>query len=723
MKPVSRHILGMALVAALSAGAPGDVLHAQPMPATLIADDIRFDPNARAITARGGVEVFYDGTRLRAGAITYSERGDRISVEGPITLTDPDGAVIILADFADLSADFQDGVLQSARLVLDRQLQIAATQIDRTDGRYTQIYQAVASSCEVCFDNPTPLWEIRAERVVHDAEERQLYFTNAQFRVMGVPIAWLPRMRLPDPTLERASGFLAPTIRADDTTGTAILTPYFLTFGQSADLTVTPWIGFGGSQTIELRYRQAFTRGAIEATGALTADELTNAPLRSYVFATGAFDLGHDFVLDFGIQAVSDNGYLTTYGFPDPDLLENYAAVSRVRDDEYIELRGTLYASLRDGDDNDTLPTRLAEGTYTRRFDPAVVGGIGEFTLSSLSYQREEDTPGTTDGDPDATDAARVTAELDWQRSEVLSGGLLATLQAALAADFYSVQEDDDPDLNGQFARLTPYAAVQLRWPMQRTDQSGVGHLLEPVAQLAWSRTTGEDVPAEDSRVVEFDEANLFALDRFPGADRREEGARLNLGLGYTRIDPAGWSAGVTAGFVLRQEDLDQFTPGSGLDGLRSDWLVAAHFTLDDRLQVVNRSIFDQEFEFTSHELALNWSGPATQVDTTYVYLAADPQEGRDETVSEWVLDAAYDLTDSWEAGVNWRYDVGENEPTRAGLALGYVNECVDVEFSLSRRYTSSATLEASTEFGFTVSLAGFGASREGRSQTRTCRP
>jgi lipopolysaccharide assembly outer membrane protein LptD (OstA) len=107
-------------------------------------------------------------------------------------------------------------------------------------------------------------------------------------------------------------------------------------------------------------------------------------------------------------------------------------------------------------------------------------------------------------------------------------------------------------------------------------------HLIEPTLQVAWSETYGDPVPVEDSDIVEFDEASLFALDRFPGSDRREEGTRAALGIGYTRIDPLGWSAGIAAGIVLRHEDLGQFTPGSGLDGATSDWLLAAHFTLGD---------------------------------------------------------------------------------------------------------------------------------------------
>ena len=87
-----------------------------------------------------------------------------------------------------------------------------------------------------------------------------------------------------------------------------------------ADLTLTPWLGIGPSDTIELRYRQAFRRGDLTIDGAISWDDLTDDTMRGYVFAEGRFDLRRDFVLDFELQGVSDRGYLTTYGFPDPDL-------------------------------------------------------------------------------------------------------------------------------------------------------------------------------------------------------------------------------------------------------------------------------------------------------------------------------------------------------------------------------------------------------------------
>jgi LPS-assembly protein len=665
------------------------------------------------ISATGSVEIFYQGARLRAAAVVYDGATDTVQVTGPITLTEQTGRSIVFADFAELSADLQNGVLRSARLVLDRQLQIAATEIERSDGRYTQMYQGIASSCEVCFDNPVPLWEIRARRVIHDQEERQLYFDGASFRVMGVPLAYIPRMRLPDPTLARATGLLTPSLRVNDETGTHLRMPYFITLGDHADVTLVPWIGAGPSDTLELRYRQAFRTGGIEVNGALSRDDLTTEDQRGYLFATGDFALSGGYRLDFGLQGVTDRGYLTTYGFPDPDLLESFVRLSRASRDSYAEVAAIAYTSLRDGDDNRVLPTRVLSAEITRRFVPGALGGIATAGLEGLAYYR----PSAADGA--GRDAARLSGFVDWRRDAVLPGGVVMAVEGALHADIYNTWQDSA--FAATEARAAPFLAVELRYPLARATARGVTHLIEPVAQLAWSEVTGGAVPVEDSRIVEFDEANLFALDRFPGEDQRETGLRANLGLGYTRTDPLGWSLGVTAGVVLREDDPGAFTPGSGLDGVRSDWLIATHFTQGDRWRVINRALFDSAFDFTSNELSLGWQGPRHGLETSYIWLAADAAEGRPRDIAEWAFDADYAIDDGWLASANWRYDFVENAPTRAGLAIGYANECVDMEFSVSRRYTTSASVAPATEVGFTVSLNGFGADRAGRSHTRSC--
>src|SRR5690606_35639045 len=240
--------------------------------ATLVADRVFLTADDR-LTAEGAVEVFYKGARLTARRIVYDGATEELAIGGPITLTDGAG-MVILADQAELSRDLTEGVLRSARMVLDEQLQIAADEIARSSGRFTRASRVVAASCQVCPSNSTPLWEIRARSVLHDQTERQLYFDHAQFRIAGIPVFYVPRLRMPDPTLKRATGFLMPRFRTTTALGPGLKLPYFIAIGDSRDLTLTPYLSASRTRTLEFRYREVLRSGTIEVNGAVTRDDL-----------------------------------------------------------------------------------------------------------------------------------------------------------------------------------------------------------------------------------------------------------------------------------------------------------------------------------------------------------------------------------------------------------------------------------------------------------------
>ena len=266
---------------------------------------------------------------------------------------------------------------------------MAASQIDRVEGRYTQLYQVAATSCHICANGETPLWEIRARRVIHDQDERQLYFDDASFRVAGVPILWLPRMRLPDPTLARATGLLIPTISSSNSLGTGVKLPYFIRLDDHRDLTLTPYLS-SSTATLEAAYRQAFLRGDITIDAAVTADDLTTE-MRAYVFADGVFDLGRDIKLRFDIEYTSDDVYLLEYGYSSKDRLDSEIALERVRDRDLTQATLTYYTSLRSGENSATIPPLLADISWERRV-AANWGGTLSFTSDVQSHYRETGT-------------------------------------------------------------------------------------------------------------------------------------------------------------------------------------------------------------------------------------------------------------------------------------------------------------------------------------------
>jgi len=678
--------------------------------ATLLADNVYITADNQLI-AEGNVEAFYDGIRLSAARIVYSQTTDRLVIEGPIFIQSPDGA-IITADFADLDSQLQNGVLRGARLVLDQQLQLAANQMDRVAGRYTQLYKVAVTSCNVCSNRP-PLWQIRAERIVHDQEAQQLYFENAVILVRDVPVFWVPRMRLPDPTLTRATGLLIPQIRSSDLLGLGIKLPYFIKIGDQRDLTLTPYLSTN-TRTLEARYRQAYLNGQIEVNAAISDDNIRPGPLRAYLFVEGKFQAPRDYQLDFDLELTSDRAYLLEYGYSNKDRLDSEISLLRVREDALIEAALVFFESLRDGESNLTEPTVLGEISWEKELQPRRLGGTLSLALHADTLLRRSNS----DGD-DGRDVARFGFSAGWQNTWLAGPGFVIDADLMLRGDFYSVAQD--VAFGPNIRRLTPGAALTLSWPLARQTPNA-SFLVTPTVQLAWSENFGDAPPNEDANRIEFDETNLFELSRFAGHDAPEQGLRANIGLNWTRLGQNGSQSSLTFGKIIRAAPVAGYSATSGLGVERSDWLLAGQIDLNNGLSLRGRVLFDDGFSTSKSEALLSWQNARLDLSAGYLFLIADADEGLPNSVSEWSFDGRYQISDAWSVSADARYDLVVDAPANAGIGISYDNECVRIGLSVSRRFTSSATVQPSTDVDLTITLNGFSAGRSRASAATGCR-
>lgn len=708
-------ILGLMLLPSLTSAQQSD----PKKPAVLIADEVFIEAD-RTLVAQGNVEAFQGNTRVRAKSITYDQTTGGLVIEGPIVLTEGT-RTLILANAAELSPDLHAGILTGARLVLNQQLQLAAQQIDRVDGRYNQLYKTSVTSCRICEDGREPLWQIRAKRVVHDQQEQQLYFDHAQFRILHVPVLYVPRLRLPGPGLDRATGFLVPSIRTTSQLGTGFKLPYFIKLGDHRDLTLTPYISTA-TRTLEFRYRQAFTKGRIQFDAAITRDDQRPNSTRGFLIGRGQFDLKRDFKLHFDIETVSDNAYFAEYDYHNEDRLESQITIERAQRDAYLRASIFNFESLRDSDVNDTLPNFVVDGEYERRIFPKKLGGELRLNLEAHSHTRASDL--STDG-PDADlvvdgrDVARIGGGIEWLRRDTLRWGLVSDVK--VGARFNAFDITQDATFSQNHADLVPHASVALRYPMVRRGSNDVVQMLEPLVQLGWVGGNRLGIPNDESTRPEFDEGNLLELSRFASADRRERGFSAAIGVNWSRFNPNGWDAHLTVGQVLRRDADPDFTATSGMQGNTSHFLVAAQIRSPAGVSLTGRSLFDEDFKFAKAELRGDWNFGRGGISGSYVWLDADAGEERPNATSEILLNGNYKISRQWAATADYRFDIADDRSATAGLGLTYNNECVSMDLSVERRYSSSTSVEPTTNFGFNVGLRGFAVSSGTEKYMRSC--
>jgi LPS-assembly protein len=686
----------------LSLAGPAQAQQDAPVTA-LVADLVRIDGNDRLI-ATGNVEVFSRDTRLRASSILYDRTTDRVTIEGPIELRNAEGT-IVLADQAELDTDLTDGILRGARIVLNEQLQIAGAEMARRQGRFNDLRQVTASSCKVCETGETPLWEIRASRVIHDQEAGQIYFYNARFRIAGIPVFYLPAIRVPDGSNPRVRGFLAPSFLSTTQLGNGIRVPYFIPLGDHADVLLAPYVSENQSRTIEGRYRQAFVNGDLIANGAASRDTLEPGKNRGYLFIDGVFSMPRDFTLSFNLETTSDDAYMRDYEFSEKDRLDSNISISRYRQNELIESDLIFYQSLRADFNDQNEPNWEGDAQWIRRLEAPGIGGWVDVNMLGHFHHRESSQ------DIVGRDMAQVRGNAAWRNVWTGPAGMRIAGQAELTAELKQIS--DDSEYEQYQAGLWPQGALTLSWPLIRPGTDGSYQLLEPVAQLAYTADTGIDSPNDDSTQVTLDTGNLFAFNRFPGLDEVETGTRANVGLRWGLIDPDGTSLRLTGGRIFRKTDLDQFTVESGLAGARSDWLAQIDLDVANRIMFRTLGLFGDNLEPSIFEARLLFFGPwGSSLTSSYAWQEADSSADLSEDISEISASAEVPLSRSWSANGLIRRDLIAERTNYSSFGLGYENECIRVDLSVVRRFRATSDVEATTTYGLSVELAGFGSER-----------
>lgn len=712
---IERHFaLAAALAICLSAIVPATVV-AQGV-ATLMADQVRVD-NAGRLIASGSVEIWQGSVRMTASRVQFDSRHDQLLVEGPITISDgPD--TLLLADAAELSPDLRAGIITSARIVLHQQLQITAANMVRDPSGINQLNTVAASSCPVCASDPTPLWEIRARQVIHDENTNLLQFERAQFLFAGVPVFYLPRLRLPGPGLVRARGVLRPEISFSSDLGLAVGLPYFMPLGEAQDITLTPQVSTDAMASLGFRWRLARANGGIEVGGQISRDRILPGRTRGYGYVRALFAYANGFRLSADLLAASDRPYLLSYGIADTSRLSADITLERVRRDQMIRARALEFYSLRPGDTNNELPNTVVQGEMEQRLDLAQtpLGGSLSVQLGAQAYRRQSSIDGVR-----GRDVARAHVQLTWRRSGVLAGGILAS--GALDGRVDHVRVTDDSAYPTPVTRRTMQAMVELRWPWATDGARGARHVIEPVVQAIAGRRSAGALPNDDHLVPELDGGSLFALSRYSGQDAPDDGSRVNVGLRWARFDPAGWSSEVLTGRIWRRAAYSDFaaTHVQPLGREVSDWMLAGRLSHPDGYALSLRVLVDPATTTVSRaETNLAWSGPRTDLSTRYLYLPASTFESRTTSVNEWSVDVARRLANGWFSRVGWDYDLSQSLFATAKAGLEFRNECLSLDLSFARRFVTATNPTASTRFSLNVELLGIGGRAPG-SGGRTC--
>jgi LPS-assembly protein len=449
-----------------------------------------------------------------------------------------------------------------------------------------------------------------------------------------------------------------------------------------------------------VEYRRAFETGEFATEASLTYNDYEGeGDLHGHIEAVGEFDLVEDFRWGFDGIAVTDDGYLARYDFSDEDRLTSELWVRRYDESGFVDLTGVHFRSLRDDEPADEIPLLLPDFDARYNVPERLIGGDLGLFASSAVLLREQ-----------GLDANRFSIGADWERRAVLPSGLVLRGFAEVRGDLF-VTDDFGAFESATEFRLAPLAGIEARFPLINETGGGTAHVLEPIAQaiVAPYGLNPDEIPNEDSRVVEFDETNLFDTSRFPGYDAVEEGPRLNLGLRYELISPDGLGVDAMVGRVLRPEGLEEFSSGSGLRDAASDWVGSWAVRYDPYLTLRHRVRVGDGLSLTRNEFEGSFAYGGGELSLGYIFLEEDPAVEAPDDREEIFARGSYDVDRNWTVSALMRRNLEDNRFVEAGAGLTFENECCSVELFVKRRFTDREDAPESTTVGVQVRLFSLG--------------
>ncbi len=675
-------------------------------PALLQADSVTYDDSARVVTAEGNVEVARGERILHADRLIYDVDGDIIRAEGNVRLFEPTGE-ILYAESIELTGDLLEGAVRSFGMLLTDRSRLAAASAVRVDGSRTEMRSVVFSPCDQCATGlgGAPAWQIRADRVIHDQEDQILRYRDASLEIFGLPVLYTPYFEHPDPTLDRKSGFLAPTFGSSSELGAQFQIPYHYVIDEHRDFTFEPIFTSEQGPVLGGEYRQRTRSGRYSIAGSATLADRGVGPNKDRNAFRGHIDTQGDFAIDrnwrwgFDAQRTTDDTYLRIYNFDRDRFLTSQAFVEGFHGRNYTAARAMSFQGMRELDSDSELPIVLPELTYSAMSEPGqMLGGHTFVDAGILALSRV-----------DGRNSRRLSSSVGWTRAHTDALGGISELTTVLHADGYSVSGADlvgnrvnpppgemrDDDFAG---RLFPQMALSYRYPMHRTSFLG-REVLEPRVQVVVGPNGGNpgEIPNEDSLDFEFDDTNLFRLNRFPGRDRISSGQRVDYGLSYSVFSDGFGYVGAFLGQSFRISSDESVPRAAGTDGSFSDLVGRLDFSPIPFVDASYRFRFDQDdFSSRRNELNLGLGPPALRLNLDYTaldddesFLVEDPGE-REELFVQLNTRFARD----WSAEVSHRRDLQAGNSLLTRLGLTWHCDCMLVNIQAERRFFEDRDLD-----------------------------
>jgi LPS-assembly protein len=637
-------VAGAALPAAAQLSLGGGSKQDQNAPIVFRADEVEYDEQLALTVARGHVEISQNGQVLLADTVSYNQRTDTVTASGNVSFSQPTGE-IVFADFMELRDAMNEGFAKNVRMLLADRSRLAANTARRTNGNRTELRRGVYSPCDLCKNDPSapPAWQLKAREIDHDKELQLIEFRDTAMEIDGWPVFYSPYLSTPDPSVKRASGFLMPSVGGSNTLGANVTLPYYWVLGPDKDLTLTPRFMTQAGVLLTGDYRERFGNGTLDAIASVNHSNVGSGgsssnegeQWRGQINGHSVFDLDETYRTGLDVQRVSDQTFLTRFGFGNPLLnaMTSRGYLEGFEERASTDINTYAFQPLLPGIGDSTQPIVLPVANRNWQSQPDALGGRWNLNANLLDIIREV-----------GTQTRRLSLGSEWNRTFRDGFGGQYNFSAGLRGDGYwinNLSPVSNPDLPSAFfsvdkqpaaaptatnfttGRAFPQVGLVWRYPLVHRGEE-LTELIEPIAGGFVGPSSGNrrNIPDEDSLSFSLSDTDLFRRDRLAGYDILDTGQRVDYGTKLGLYDKDGGSYRLLIGQSYRAQPNLFLPPGSGAENRLSDVVGRVVLSPVSYLDLIYRFRFDTSpFADRVQQVGVSAGPSSLRVASSFVYL------------------------------------------------------------------------------------------------------
>jgi LPS-assembly protein len=683
-----------AQLGALASGA-GPAPASANTPVTFLADQVAYDKTGNLVTATGHVRAWQSGQTLYADKVVIDRNTDVATASGHVILVEPNGESVF-SDHAMLSKGMKNAVFEGVSARLDENGRFIANGARRYNDQIDEMVKILYTACDLCKTDPTapPLWQIKASSATRDLQHKMIEYRNAEMEIHGFPVFYFPYLTQQDPSVKRATGLLIPAAGISSRIGFFVALPYYIVIDKESDVTLTPIIGTKQGPVIDAKYRRDFNDGVVHIDVSGGRDHGT---LGDAVFSDGTFDLNDTWRAGFDFNRASNPTYLDDFRIlPNASELTSDAYLEGFGQGAYTRVEADTYQGLVASITQSDLPIVAPYAVYDFESAPDRFGGRFSVDASVFNVLRDV-------GTNTRRAAAIGTYTIPFQGPL----GQLYTARVQVIGAAYSAtalnQQPTYSNINSaDTSRAQAYGALFMRWPFVRQAGRLGSQIVEPEVQVVAAPEVGiaqnYRIPNEDSLDLEFSDANLFDLNRYPGIDRLDGGERVDYAMHSAWYLPDGALLDGIVGQSYRLHKNLDYLPGSGLNDNESDIVARAtaqpvdwlNFTYRTRLSHVDLGRRMIDATATIGKPVFTFTGGYLYTNTNPYVLDSSPTIPAAYFIPRHEVTAQVNSTFgayTFVAGTERNLQTGTFDS--ANFSAGWQNNCAAVNLVFYERFTS----------------------------------